>query len=353
MTNTDLINDIGKIIVFLMILLSVFLITVKSSKKLSNYLFAAFLLVTAIDLVGLFILEISDTTLNSLKISSVLLQMPLYYLYVQSVCYFNFKLERKHLLHALPFLGIFIFFLALTVSEKSYSNFDIISKVQYYIYIIAVFFTLSHFKKLYQENYATNHQNTYKWLFQITILFLIGNCFVLIRSFISLENNSNLLANINLLISVFALFVICWFVLKAMYQPKLFLGVDKNLTTLTAVKKLNSETEQNLQLLSNYMNLEKPYLDPELSLQKLAIGIEFPEKQISQLINKHIGKHFFDYVNEYRIKDAKVLLKEQTDFTVLEILYEVGFNSKSSFYTAFKKETHQTPTAYRKSIKIG
>ncbi len=351
MTNAELINDIGKIIVFLMILLSVFLITVKSTKRVSNYLFAAFLLVTAFDFTGMFLLEISNNTLNSLKIASVLLQMPLYYLYVQSVCYFNFKLERKHLLHALLFLAVFVLLFRTTVSDRSYNIFQILAKAQYYCYIIAVFFTLSHFKKLYQENYSTNHKNTNKWLFQITILFLIGNCFVLFRAFILPKQNSILLANLNLLISVFALFVICWFVLKALYQPKLFLGVDKNLTTLKRVENLTTETEQSLRLLSEYMDTEKPYLDPELNLQKLAIGIHLPEKQLSQLINKHIGKHFFDYVNEFRINDAKTLLKEQTDLTVLEILYGVGFNSKSSFYTAFKKETHQTPTTYRKSTK--
>lgn len=350
MTNTELINDIGKIIVFLMILLSVFLITVKSAKKTSNYLFATFLLITAFDFMGMFLLEISNNTLNSLKIASVLLQMPLYYLYVQSVCYYNFKLEKKHFLHVLLFLVVFILLFSTKVSERSYNIFNILARVQYYYYIIAVFVTLSHFKKLYQENYATNHKNTHKWLFQITILFLIGNCFVLFREFIIPAENSILLANINLLISVFALFVICWFVLKALYQPKLFVGVDKNLTTLKIVQKSTTETEQTLKLLSEYMSTEKPYRDPELSLQKLAIGLNLPEKQLSQLINKHIGKHFFDYVNEYRINDAKTLLKEQTHLTVLEILYEIGFNSKSSFYTAFKKETHQTPLVYRKSI---
>lgn len=349
MTNTELINDIGKIIVFLMTLLSVFLITVKSTKKTSNYLLAAFLIVTAFDFVGMFLLKIPNNTLNSLKIASVLLQMPLYYLYVQSVCYYNFKLEKKHLLHAILFLVVFVLLFKTNVSDRSYTIFQILTKVQYHCYIIAVFFTLSHFKKLYQENYSANHKNTHKWLFQITILFLIGNCFVLFREFIIPKENSILLANINLIISVFALFVICWFVLKALYQPKLFLGVDKNLTTLKKVQKSTTETDQTLKLLSEYMSTEKPYLDPELNLQKLAIGLNLPEKQLSQLINKHIGKHFFDYVNEYRINDAKTLLKEQTELTVLEILYQIGFNSKSSFYTAFKKETLQTPLAYRKS----
>lgn len=331
-----------------MILLSVFLITVKSTKKISNYLFAAFLLVTAFDFIGMF-LKIPNNTLSNLKIASVLLQMPFYYLYVQSVCYFNFKLEKIHLLHALLFFVVFIFPFIINISIGSYNIYEILAQAQYYCYIIAVFFTLSRFKKLYQENYSANHKNIHKWLFQITILFLIGNCFVLFRTFILPEENSVLLANINLLISVFALFVICWFVLKALYQPKLFLGVDKNLTTLKIVQKSTTETEQTLKLLSEYMSTEKPYLDPELSLKKLAIGLNLPEKQLSQLINKHIGKHFFDYVNEYRIYDAKKLLKEQTDLTVLEILYQIGFNSKSSFYSAFKKVTLQTPLAYRKS----
>jgi len=79
--------------------------------------------------------------------------------------------------------------------------------------MIAVFLTLSRFKKLYQENYANNHKNTYKWILQITILFLVGNCFTILRTFFPS------LPNINLLISVFALSVISWFVLKALYQP--------------------------------------------------------------------------------------------------------------------------------------
>ncbi len=97
------------------------------------------------------------------------------------------------------------------------------------------------------------------------------------------------------------------------------------------------------------MQSEKPYLDDKLTLQKLAEQIKLPEKQLSSLINQQTGKHFFDFINEFRINDAKSLLKSQPQLTVLEILYEVGFNSKSSFYTAFKKETGLTPTDYRKS----
>ncbi|MNR66287.1 DNA-binding transcriptional activator FeaR [compost metagenome] len=63
-----------------------------------------------------------------------------------------------------------------------------------------------------------------------------------------------------------------------------------------------------------------------------------------------MDKHFFDFVNEYRIEKAKEILKDplQKELTILEILYKVGFNSKSSFSSSFKKYTGKTPTDFRK-----
>ncbi|WP_123318769.1 helix-turn-helix domain-containing protein [Chryseobacterium sp. BIGb0232] len=58
------------------------------------------------------------------------------------------------------------------------------------------------------------------------------------------------------------------------------------------------------------------------------------------LDNQYTGKHFFDFINEFRINNAKTPLKEQAQLTVLEVVYKVGFNSKSSCYTTFKKETN-------------
>ena len=301
-------------------------------------------------MVGLFIAQTSNFWFESLRMSSVFLQMPLYWLYVQSACYYNYKLESKHLLHALPALGFFSFFIISNISAESIRLFDVVAQLQYYFYIIAVFLSLRTFRTLYQENYSANHHLTFRWLLQTTILFLIGNSFVLLRDIASRGESLDFLPIINLVISAFALCVISWFVLKALYHPKLFLGVDKNLRPIKSDQVVDqSEYKEELERLSDYMLAEKPYLDAELSLQKLATGLGLPDKQVSQLINQQLGKHFFDYINEFRINDAKSLLKDQLDLTVLEILYEVGFNSKSSFYTAFKKETGQTPTNYRKS----
>ncbi|MEM1386701.1 MAG: helix-turn-helix transcriptional regulator [Pseudomonadota bacterium] len=90
------------------------------------------------------------------------------------------------------------------------------------------------------------------------------------------------------------------------------------------------------------------YRDANLSLTKLAQHINASPNYVSQTLNEHVNRSFFDFVNEWRINEAKKLLLENPEDTILAITYEVGFNSRSAFYTAFKKETGITPSQYRR-----
>ncbi|MEO1546357.1 MAG: AraC family transcriptional regulator [Bacteroidota bacterium] len=101
-----------------------------------------------------------------------------------------------------------------------------------------------------------------------------------------------------------------------------------------------------LEKLRAYMSQKKPYLDDTLTLQKLSQQTDIPKKQLSFLLNRIMGKHFFEFVNAYRIEEATNLLSNQK-LNIKQIMYAVGFNSKSSFNTAFKKHADCTPTAYR------
>jgi AraC-like DNA-binding protein len=94
------------------------------------------------------------------------------------------------------------------------------------------------------------------------------------------------------------------------------------------------------------MTEDKLYLDPNLSLWALSKHVGVSDNYVSQVLNVEIGQNFFDFVNSYRVKEAEVRLLNSDD-TILTIAYDVGFNSRSSFYTAFKKCTGQTPTAFR------
>lgn len=331
-----------------MVLLSGFLLTRKNDNRLPHVLFSAFLLTTALDMIGFFVPLTGHLFFDSIKAASVLLQMPLFFLYTLAACYYNFQLSGKHLLHAIPFAVLLAVFLIYGFSEVTFSAFDRVTTVQYYGYILAVLYTLITFRKVSQEHYAANHQQTYRWLLQTTLLFLTGNLLSVLRNTIAPSYSTETFLVLNLAVSIFALVIISWFVLKAMSQPHLFQGVDKDLTVPDTAPQ-EAPIPAALDQIAQHMASEQSYLDPELTLQKLALQVNLPEKEVSQLINQHAGKHFFDYINDFRIADAKVLLTQKKDLTVLEILYEVGFNSKSSFYTAFKKVTGTTPTVYRKS----
>jgi len=94
------------------------------------------------------------------------------------------------------------------------------------------------------------------------------------------------------------------------------------------------------------MREDRLYLDPNLSLQKLAAHIAVAPNTISQTLNETLGESFFAYVNRWRIEAAMPLIRT-SDRTVLDIALEVGFNSKSAFYKAFKATTGVTPVQYK------
>jgi AraC-like DNA-binding protein len=152
-------------------------------------------------------------------------------------------------------------------------------------------------------------------------------------------------------------FIICWYLYKALNDPGLFRNIDSKLKLVSDLileeKKIEPEIlNEDLLNLKKYMTDEKPFLDPALTIQDISKEINVPVRELSILINHQLGQHFYDFVNTYRVENAMEILKDssKSKVTVLEILYEVGFNSKSSFNTAFKKHTGNTPTEYRKTL---
>jgi len=110
-------------------------------------------------------------------------------------------------------------------------------------------------------------------------------------------------------------------------------------------------SERYLNKLLNIMESEKPFLNNDLTLQKLAEKLSVSQHHLSQIVNEKLNQNFFDFVNSYRIEEAKKLLVDKRGelLTILAIAEEVGFNSKSAFNTAFKKYTSMTPTQFKKT----
>ena len=144
-------------------------------------------------------------------------------------------------------------------------------------------------------------------------------------------------------------------VFKSLKHPELILG--ETLTT-EKLKYENStltsaESEQILKQLLEYMDAHKPYLHPSVSIDEIARALHIPYRHLSQAINEKLNQHFFDFINRYRIEEAKRLISDSTgnSKTILEILYEIGFNSKSAFNSAFKKHAGMTPREFKRLYK--
>ncbi len=104
--------------------------------------------------------------------------------------------------------------------------------------------------------------------------------------------------------------------------------------------------------LLDYMEQEKPYLNSNLMIQELADSLQLPARELSRVINQTSGKSFLDFVNGYRLSEAKRVLIEKSSMNVLEVAMSCGFNSKSSFYQVFKKAINLTPSQYRKKERV-
>lgn len=376
MDKSSFLNSIALITVFVMLLLAFFLLTVHRKNKLPNVLFACFLILTAFDLSGFFSYRYFDISLDFdiFRITTSLLIMPFFYLYVKSVCFSDFRLSGKHLIHTTSFfVGNLLFtprvYLGTQLENNQFLSdfekttevriFHILGEVQYVFYIVLIFLLLKKYKKVYLENFTNSQNSSYQWLFQMTVFFLLAHCIFIFKSLLKYTNYRELFDWSNVIIGIVAMIISCWFVLKALNNPELFKGIDSEMLLVdkalepTANLEETKKTEfidNQIQSLRSYVSKEELYLNPSLTIQELSQKVGIPVRELSLLINQQMNQHFFDFINEFRIQKAMEILKDETKnkLTILEILYEVGFNSKSSFNTAFKKYTDKTPTEYRK-----
>lgn len=114
--------------------------------------------------------------------------------------------------------------------------------------------------------------------------------------------------------------------------------------------KLEEEVEPHIISLQTFLLEKEPYTNPDLTLEMLAQEINIPINRLSLIINRGLNKNFYDLINEKRVEKSKVLLREMSTETTIEyVAYESGFNSRASFYRAFKKHTGITPTEFLKN----
>ncbi len=120
-------------------------------------------------------------------------------------------------------------------------------------------------------------------------------------------------------------------------------------TTKTAKKLSDDDTQEWAQRLDILMSEKKLFKNPNLKLHDVAHEMTISGHQLSQFLNEHKSKNFALFINEYRIEEACKVLETETNLSIEGISSEVGFNSKSTFFVAFKKAKGMTPAQYQQN----
>jgi|WetSurMetagenome_2_1015567.scaffolds.fasta_scaffold30705_2 AraC-like DNA-binding protein len=290
---------------------------------------------------------------------------PTFYFYVKSITYSNFLLSKRHLLHALPFLFAALLFTAtfyihsaetkralldnrIFLSQSFSLYFNIAVHIHILMYNLGSLFILKNYRERIKQEYSSIQSIYLSWLSVVLYGFLIAWC-TSILNFLSRSFALNIHVDLEV-VNFLAFFIFFNFIFfKALVQPTIFLGVEEE-SRQKAPYLSKSVEEQYLNKLTRYMENEKPYLNPNITLFDLSKKVSIPHRSLSEIINNTIGQNYYDFINSYRVKESLHLLSDATtrSKTILEILYEVGFNTKSSFNQAFKKHTGTTPTEYKK-----
>lgn len=292
--------------------------------------------------------------------------LPFFYFFVKS-----FILKKVYLKQVIYTLSPFIFSIVYILIRNFISgniylikSFNIIveyiSIIFSFILLILIFIILLKHEK--NNNIKEANQLTIKtnWLKKSLIIGLIL-CFLWALSFNLFENllNKGYYKYYPLWIGMAILMY--WIGYTAILQNHLYVErlsirnkTLKNIEQKLKVENLKKqEPPKSFNLIDNLINKNKLYLNPNLNLDNLATKTGLSVGYISQLFNKHSELNFNDFINKLRIEEAKKIIIDNDfkNYTIHAISLEVGFNSKSSFYNAFKKFTGKTPIQYKKSVQ--
>ncbi|MBN2355352.1 helix-turn-helix transcriptional regulator [candidate division KSB1 bacterium] len=361
----------------------------------ANRFLAGLMLVAALVLFNLYLGEqwpgYRLNVLNLLTIGLALLIGPLQFLYARYLILYRHQFRRRDWLHFLPFVIYELSVLPLlfhspepvAVSLQTYMLHGL--PIWYILfnwalvlvclsYCLLILYHLHAFRQGLKKVVSSLDAIRLRWLHNITYLSVAAWMIFLIQNLVfilNLEFDPGFAISSSLS-GLFIYLLGYWGLFKSDYllQP----GVARSMEQLALVKERHhpgsdadkgapryeksglspQKADQILSDLKTLMQEQKPYLDSELTLNRLAEQLDVSPHNLSEVLNIHGQSTFFDFVNQYRMDHVKreLINPERKHEKILAIALDAGFNSKTSFNMIFKKHTGMTPSEYRQSAGI-
>lgn len=297
---------------------------------------------------------------------------PLLYFFVKSLLFRDFKLRKEHVWHLVP---VFVYFVAMVIIfySRNYETQHWLIKSQHiaysapYLYLeaagryIRFAYSLFCFSLVFTYHQQLQHIYANLKLGDLAWLKIMLSCFALLFAWdavlltIKLIELADNFFNLNLLnivglsgyylnflfinVLIFLRFIYFVFVPAVNEQPLFPKKEDKP-------RPVDQTVIANLEQL---MKQQRYYINPDITLDKLAEEVGMPSRKLSMTIRTHYQQSFYDFINNYRIVEAKRMLDEPAELrkSITDIYLEVGFNSKSVFNSFFKRTEGITPSEYR------
>ena len=315
--------------------------------------------------------------LSATFISLFLLQGIFLYLYASKLISKRDSFNKKKLFHLLPFVAFNLYLLWASFFphlaneiriENVHSNvnppglfliFLIITLLSGPFYFVLTLNLFNRHNINIFNNFSSTENINLEWLRKLVIVFgVIWTALIIITIIHHVFNLFSMAFCTDSLFLALSIFVILigYFGFK---QKVIFEDEFKQQPVFTEEKIKYSgstlkegEGTKYTEQLGEFMRLEKPYLNPVLTLTQLASQMNISAHHLSQIINEHSKQNFFEYINQFRVEEVKSRINNPKfeNYSLLGIALDSGFNSKSAFNRMFKKFTNQTPSQFKSGL---
>lgn len=294
----------------------------------------------------------------------------LLYLCFKALVFKDFSLTKIDLFHFIPLMA-YITFIGLVFYSKpqdirleminsesfvysaSYVYMEFLSKLIRVFYAIACFSLISRYSSRLQDTNSNMEKVHLSWLRALVIGFLlvmVSEAILVAAKIINIYTNFSFSLFVN--IGLTGYYITFALVNLLVFTAVRYFGAFEQVNEIKIIKKVRDERffQPELALsVDDAIRGGQIYMDPDITLDKLAESLKILPRDLSSLINRHFGINFYEFINRYRIEEAKRMLtsEEYKATTITDIYLKVGFNSKSVFYTFFKKLEGMTPSQCR------
>jgi AraC-like DNA-binding protein/succinate dehydrogenase hydrophobic anchor subunit len=357
------------------------LVLTKEKKVKSDYLLSALFIAHGLTLFLAF-MEIYNRNNGypfpffiNLSTPTIFLSGPLLWFYIKSLTDQHFRFRLIYLLHVIPFLFV-LGVLSLTMyflpneekilidqgeTFKSGWSFPVIMAMVavftqgYYIWGLIM---IASYRRNIRGFFSKTENIDLRWLKFLLVSAIIFHGSI---SLLYILDSIFGLMPYGLMQTVGYSFAAVFLIILGFYghrQTNIFaertISLDLEISAVTAknTPPLGKQEEQLINCLLDHMKKEKPYLDPDLTLARLAQDVQVSPENLSSLLNGQLKMNFFDFVNHYRVEEFKKLCKapETSNLSIMGMAWESGFNSKATFNRVFKNLTNLTPGDYLKKV---